>query len=167
MGWLECAGCTLIAFGPPFALFVITVARDPLRVILFVAGAFFWLLSLLVSALWWYGWYALVPNIEFGLFFSIAFQEIFRFLYFLLLKKAEGGLQKVSGVGMHIEGVHPLQNAKHTIAYVCGLGFGVMAGAFSLVNVLADSVGPGTPGFPLEAHLKDYSSGHGSYVFFF
>lgn len=31
-------------------------------------------------------------------------------------------------------------------AYVCGLGFGVMSGAFALVNVLADAVGPGTMG---------------------
>ena len=28
-----------------------------------------------------------------------------------------------------------------------GLGFGMMSGAFSLVNVLADSIGPGTVGF--------------------
>ena len=30
---------------------------------------------------------------------------------------------------------------------VVGLGFGMMSGVFSLVNVLADSVGPGTVGF--------------------
>ena len=30
---------------------------------------------------------------------------------------------------------------------VVGLGFGLMSGAFSLVNVLADSLGPGTVGF--------------------
>ena len=29
---------------------------------------------------------------------------------------------------------------------VCGLGFGLMSGAFSLFNVLADSIGPGTVG---------------------
>jgi len=29
---------------------------------------------------------------------------------------------------------------------VVGLGFGMMSGAFSLVNVLADSLGPGTVG---------------------
>lgn len=29
---------------------------------------------------------------------------------------------------------------------VSGLGFGVMSGAFSLINILADSVGPGTVG---------------------
>ena len=33
-----------------------------------------------------------------------------------------------------------------TIAAVSGLGFGIMSGAFSIVNVLADMSGPGTIG---------------------
>lgn len=37
-------------------------------------------------------------------------------------------------------------DSRHVFAYVCGLGFGVMSGAFALVNVLADAVGPGTMG---------------------
>lgn len=32
------------------------------------------------------------------------------------------------------------------ISYVSGLGFGVISGAFSLVNVLGDMTGPGTVG---------------------
>ena len=39
---------------------------------------------------------------------------------------------------------------RHILAYVVGLGFGLMSGAFSLVNVLADSAGPGTVGFHHE-----------------
>lgn len=101
-------------------------------------------------------------------FFSVAFQEAFRFLYFLLLKKAESGLEKVSANGMHIEGVHSLKNAKHTIALVCGLGFGFMSGAFALVNVLADANGPGTVGFPASAGLiKEDVDTIMSYNFFF
>ena len=41
---------------------------------------------------------------------------------------------------------------KHILAYVVGLGFGLMSGAFSLVNVLAASLGPGTLGFNGEPH---------------
>lgn len=37
-------------------------------------------------------------------------------------------------------------DSRHVFAYVCGLGFGFMSGAFALVNVLADAVGPGTMG---------------------
>lgn len=158
----------MIAFGPAFAIFVIVIARDPLRVILFVAGAFFWLLALLVSALLWFAVVPLRSKVEFGLFFSVAFQEAFRFVYFLLLKKAESGLEKVSANGMQIEGVHSLKNAKHTIALVCGLGFGFMAGAFALVNVLADANGPGTVGFPIAAGLINDEFGKNmSYNFFF
>lgn len=34
----------------------------------------------------------------------------------------------------------------HPNSPVSGLGFGIMSGAFSLVNVLADAAGPGTVG---------------------
>nr|XP_023414083.1 gamma-secretase subunit APH-1B [Loxodonta africana] len=32
------------------------------------------------------------------------------------------------------------------LAYVSGLGFGIMSGVFSFVNTLSDSLGPGTVG---------------------
>lgn len=32
-------GCTFIAFGPAFGLFVFTIARDPLRIIILIAGS--------------------------------------------------------------------------------------------------------------------------------
>ncbi|OBS72297.1 hypothetical protein A6R68_13121 [Neotoma lepida] len=47
-------GCAFIAFGPALALYVFTIATDPLRVIFLIAGAFFWLVSLLLSSVFWY-----------------------------------------------------------------------------------------------------------------
>lgn len=35
---------------------------------------------------------------------------------------------------------------KHILAYVSGLGFGIISGLFALVNILADAVGPATMG---------------------
>uniref|UniRef100_A0A8B9HFB9 Gamma-secretase subunit APH-1 n=1 Tax=Astyanax mexicanus TaxID=7994 RepID=A0A8B9HFB9_ASTMX len=32
-------GCAFIAFGPAFSLFIFTIARDPLRVIILIAGS--------------------------------------------------------------------------------------------------------------------------------
>uniref|UniRef100_A0A663FE33 Gamma-secretase subunit APH-1 n=1 Tax=Aquila chrysaetos chrysaetos TaxID=223781 RepID=A0A663FE33_AQUCH len=32
-------GCTFIAFGPVFSLFLFTIARDPLRIIILIAGS--------------------------------------------------------------------------------------------------------------------------------
>jgi gamma-secretase subunit APH-1 len=63
--------------------------------------------------------------------------------------KAEKGLLKV-------------QQAEHkklifdrrVIAYVSGLGFGLISGAFSLVNVLNDMTGPGTIG--INGHTESF-----------
>ncbi|VDK35967.1 unnamed protein product [Anisakis simplex] len=50
--------------------------------------------------------------------------------------------------GMHISGVHTLHHARHILAIVCGLGMGVMAALFLVVNVIADFWGEGTVGLP-------------------
>ncbi|XP_072428400.1 gamma-secretase subunit Aph-1b-like isoform X2 [Chiloscyllium punctatum] len=84
-------GCTFIAFGPALALFIFTIAKDPLRVIILIAG------------------------------------------------KANEGL-----AALNEDGKSPL--SVQQMAYVAGLGFGIMSGAFSVVNILAGSVGPGTVG---------------------
>ncbi|KAK7077777.1 Aph1ap [Halocaridina rubra] len=133
-------GCAMIAFGPPIALFAITIASDPIRTIMLVASSFFWLLALLFSSILYTAVIPLQDYLAFGVVFSVLFQELFRFLWFLLIKKAEGGLKKVSDGNMQI-----VEN-KNILAYVSGLGFGMISGAFSLINVLADMTGPGTIG---------------------
>lgn len=60
-------------------------------------------------------------------------QEIFRYAMYLLLRKTEAGLKEISEN-------HEIGSNKLEMAYVSGLGFGAMSGAFALVNVLADSV---------------------------
>ena len=101
-----------------------------------------------------------------GLVFSVLFQETFRYLIYLLLDKADTYLKKLT----ETEETQIFAN-KHILAYVVGLvrlnnthlrcnnqtpavlqGFGLMSGAFSLVNVLAASLGPGTLGFNGEPH---------------
>ncbi|XP_061611811.1 gamma-secretase subunit Aph-1b-like isoform X1 [Phyllopteryx taeniolatus] len=141
-------GCTFIAFGPAIALFLFTIAREPLRVIFLIAGAFFWLVSLLLSSLVWFI-SVQVSNKDsavqqkglliFGVVLSVLLQETFRFAYYKLLKKANEGLLTLSQ-----EETMPISIRQ--LAYVSGLGFGFMSGAFSVVNILADSVGPGTIG---------------------
>ncbi|XP_049649790.1 uncharacterized protein LOC126035327 isoform X4 [Accipiter gentilis] len=101
-------GCTFIAFGPVFSLFLFTIARDPLRIIVLIAGAFFWLVSLLLSSLIWFITVkASDPRDEplqkglliFGVMFSVLLQEAFRFLYYKLLRKAIEGLVALSEDG--------------------------------------------------------------------
>jgi len=142
MTYCEFFGCTFIAFGPPLAMFVFTIAKDPMKVIIMMASAFFWLLALLFSSALWAAVYPLKETLAFGLAFAVVFQELFRFVIYIILRKAEEGLQKVA-VG---EDKISIAANKHVLGYVAGLGFGVASGAFSLVNVLADSLGPGTVG---------------------
>jgi anterior pharynx defective protein 1 len=34
---MEFFGCTFLSFGPPFALFCITIANDPVKIIILIA----------------------------------------------------------------------------------------------------------------------------------
>ncbi|XP_044267702.1 gamma-secretase subunit Aph-1 [Tribolium madens] len=140
MTLVEFFGCTFLAFGPPFAMFVFTIAHDPVRIIILIAAAFFWLVSLLLSSLWWYIVVPLRKDLAFGVVFSVVFQETFRYIIYKILRKAENGLKKITDDSTQL-----IEN-KHILAYVSGLGFGIISGAFSLVNILADAVGPGTMG---------------------
>jgi len=140
-------GCALTAYGTPLALFLLTISSDPVKIIILILSAFFWLLSLLLSAILWTAVVPLKEELAFGLVFSVLFQELFRFLIYLLLDRADTYLKKLT----ETEETQIFAN-KHILAYVVGLGFGLMSGAFSLVNVLAASLGPGTLGFNGEPH---------------
>ncbi|EDO39639.1 predicted protein [Nematostella vectensis] len=131
-------GCTFIAFGPALAMFSLTIAGDAQQVIVLIASAFFWLLSLLISSIWWMVVSPLKDELAFGMTFSVLFQELFRFAYFKIIRKADEGLLSM------INNQSPLR--KHRIAYVAGLGYGLMSGLFAMVNVLADISGPGSIG---------------------
>lgn len=134
-------GCAFVAYGLPFALFVLTIAKDPVRIIVLILSAFFWLLALLLSAILWNVVIPLKDEIVFGLVFSVFFQEMFRLFIYLLLKRADTYLRQLT----ESEHTQVFLNP-HLLAYTVGLGFGLMSGAFSLFNVLADILGPGTVG---------------------
>ncbi|XP_015787033.1 gamma-secretase subunit Aph-1 isoform X2 [Tetranychus urticae] len=143
MTLIEFCGCALIAFGPPMTMFCLTVANNPIYIIIMISSCFFWLCALLTSSFLWAIVVPLKETLAFGVIFSVLIQEIFRYLFYYILKKAQTGLQKVSEVGNKgsIQSIRWL-----SLSYVSGFGFGIMSGAFSLVNVLADATGPGTVG---------------------
>ncbi|KAH9518731.1 anterior pharynx defective 1 [Bulinus truncatus] len=146
MTLMEFIGCTGIAFGPPFALCLFTIARDPMRVIVLIASAFFWLTALLFSSILWFAVVPLRETLAFGLVFSVLFQELFRFLFYKTMRLANDGLIKVSQQSDNALVPPKDFSNTHIMAYVSGLGYGLISGAFSLVNVLADLSGPGTIG---------------------
>jgi len=146
MTFMELVGCGGIAFGPALALFLLTVMQDPIRIIILTVSAFFWLVSLLVSAVLW----NLIPSesaTPISVVFSVLFQEGFRFLLYVILKKAENGMKKITMPGTNKEMFENLV----TLSYVSGLGFGVMSCAFAIINVLAAVAGPATIGLNGES----------------
>uniref|UniRef100_A0A5S6R0Y8 Gamma-secretase subunit Aph-1 n=1 Tax=Trichuris muris TaxID=70415 RepID=A0A5S6R0Y8_TRIMR len=163
MGLSEFVGCSLIAFGPSLAIFILFIASDPLRIILFIGGAFVYLLSVLFTAIFWFSIPAFNEHIIITTLLFILFQELFRYGYYRLLCKAQEGLEKVTVRGSPLDGVHPLKNATYTVAFVSGLGFGTMAGVVALLNLLADLSGPGTIGLPHSSGILPF---HGDHMFF-
>uniref|UniRef100_K7FRM5 Gamma-secretase subunit APH-1 n=1 Tax=Pelodiscus sinensis TaxID=13735 RepID=K7FRM5_PELSI len=134
---------------------MVTVSGSPAPVVPTLAMAFFWLVSLLLSSLVWFiAVKASDPGnkplqkglLIFGVLFSVLLQEAFRFLYYKLLRKAIEGL-----VALSEDGCSPISIQQ--MAYVAGLGFGLMSGAFSMINLLADALGPGTVGIHGDSQL--------------
>lgn len=70
----EFFGCACLAFGTPLAMFTFTIAHDPIRIIILIAAAFFWLLSLLFSSILWFAVVPLRNQLAFGVVFSVIFQ---------------------------------------------------------------------------------------------
>ncbi|KRY12579.1 Protein dif-1 [Trichinella patagoniensis] len=163
MGFQEFTGYFLIAFGTPLAIFLRVIMHDPMRIILFVGAAFFYMISILLAAIIWF----ILPHFDgilcFTVFLFVFLQEVIRYLYYKLIRRAQAGLDVVTEGNDSVEGVHPLKHANHMISFVIGMGFGSMAGVIALVNGLADSSGPGTVGLPSALKLNDM---HGSHHFF-
>ena len=94
-----------------------------------------WICAALVASI--FGTF--IPNnlIWLHVFVGVLFQEMFRWLMYKLVQRAEDGLNLVSK-----EPNHP--HNKSWLAYSTGMGFGLTAGAIMFVTPLALSLGPGT-----------------------
>jgi len=135
----EFFGCAFLAFGAPLAMFVFTISDSPIKIILLIFSSFLWLLALLISS---FVWFIIVPLREylfFGVIVSVFIQEGFGFAVYMLLDKTRAGLQELAGDSL-------ITHNKPVLAYVSGLGFGLISGLFQSVNILADTIGPGTMG---------------------
>lgn len=141
MTLLEFVGCSLTAYSPILAICLFAVMHDPIRIIILVTSAFFWLVALLLASIFW-------NFIMFRHFFpasvvvSVLFQELFRYGIYYVLKKAEQVLKKMNVPNTNKE----VSSNKQVVPLVSGLGFGAISGCFSLVNILAELAGPGTVG---------------------
>lgn len=92
---LEFWGCTLITFGPALAMFSMTVAHDPVKVILLISSSFFWLMSFLVVAICWAVINTFCDYLIIGAYLAVLSQEIFRYLFHLVTKRAAVYLETI------------------------------------------------------------------------
>lgn len=86
---LEFWGGALIAFGPALAMFSLTVAHDPIKVILLISSSFFWLLSFLAAAICWALISTFCDCLIIGAILAVFSQEVFRCLFHIVTKKAQ------------------------------------------------------------------------------
>lgn len=148
---LECAGCTMIAYGVPFSMFVFTIAQHPFRIIVSMTSAFFWIVSLFISSMIWFAIVPLRGQVAFTVPFAVLLQELFRYFFYRLIKKAEVALEKVELQELTDKG---MVFDRLAVAYASGYGFGIISGTFAIVNVLSDMIGPGTIG--INGHSPDF-----------
>lgn len=94
---LEFWGCALITFGPALALFILTVAHDPIKVILLVSSSFFWLMSFLIAAIFWALINSFCDCLITGALMAVLAQEGFRYLFHIATKRAQLYLSTVIG----------------------------------------------------------------------
>lgn len=86
---LEFWGCALITFGPALAMFSLTIAHDPVKVILLISSSFFWLLSFLSVAICWAIISTFCDYLIIGAYLAVISQEVFRYLFHRATKKAQ------------------------------------------------------------------------------
>lgn len=145
MPLFQAFGCALTAFGAHILLFAFIIAKDPLKVIVLIAAAFFWLLSILCSSIIWFVVYPLKSYIIFGAICSVFCQESFRLFQFKIFKKFDNFLQQMSGNSHEQRSTSLIDNRfnNKTIAFTSGCGFGFISAVFAFSNLLAASYGPG------------------------
>jgi len=129
-------GCGLTAFGPGLSIYLTVVVGNAQYVILSLSSAFFWVTSLLIISILWY-FINPYTSATVTIIYGVLIQEFSRWLYFLLYKKAEYGLNTVAA--------EPGSKLNQPMfAFVSGLGFGLTSALITYVTLLESTLGPGT-----------------------
>ncbi|KAF9359941.1 gamma secretase complex protein [Mortierella sp. AD094] len=129
-------GCALTAYGPGLAIFFGCIAPNAQHVLLMVSSAFFWLLSLLIASAVWFLAKSSQDRYALTIIYTVLLQEVFRWFLFLLINRAEQGLNMVAK--------HPKSKFNRSgYSFAAGMGFGLMFGIISYITQLTQSLGPG------------------------
>ncbi|KAI8081888.1 gamma-secretase subunit Aph-1 [Gilbertella persicaria] len=136
MSLLTFFGCLFLAYGPILSIFFLYIAPNAQYVLLMVSSAFFCLISLLLSSVIWYLAKSTQQLHFVSIGYSVAIQELFRWSFYLLLSRAEHGLNTVSA--------HPKSPFnRHAFSFVSGYGYALMSALVGYISLLVESIGPG------------------------
>ncbi|OAQ33881.1 Aph-1 [Linnemannia elongata AG-77] len=113
-------GCAFTAYGPSLAIFFGSIAPNAQLVILMVSSAFFWLISVLLASAIWYMASDSRNTFPVTIIYTVLLQELFRYFLYLLINRAESGLNMVA--------MHPKSkfNRSYITQLVNSLGPGVI-----------------------------------------
>jgi anterior pharynx defective protein 1 len=128
------AGSLLITFSPALALFILIITRSSQLVILSLGSAFFWLISILLTSIFWYIIPPLKTTYAFIIPFSVLFQEVFRWLFWLIYDKAynRGALAN-----------DPSKPSNFLASLAIGWGIGTASALILFASVVWHGSGPG------------------------
>ncbi|KAI8986474.1 gamma-secretase subunit Aph-1 [Pilobolus umbonatus] len=129
-------GCFFIAYGPILATFILILAPNAQYVLLMVASAFFCLIALLLSSVIWYFAEGIQNKHYITIAYSIFIQEVCRLCFYLLLNKAERGLNAVAR-----NPKSPFNRS--AFAFVSGCGYALLSSLVGFISLLIESIGPG------------------------
>ncbi|KAL0489303.1 gamma-secretase subunit APH, partial [Acrasis kona] len=152
--YLALIGNALIVFGPIVSIFNFYLCNIPQLVIVFVAAAFFYLLSTcLTSAFYFIPGIVNLPYLLVSI--GVSIQEIFRFALFLAYLFTERGYERNLKVKL-LYGKFAWLHA----SVAAGLGFATCHALLLNGNVLSQSYGPGTlylPNCPTITYFTHHS----------
>ncbi|EFJ11723.1 hypothetical protein SELMODRAFT_235206 [Selaginella moellendorffii] len=137
-------GYTLIALGPGFSLFFLSIVSKPLLILTLLASTLVWLASLVALAIVWRGFLPLGSSSWICLPLlasSVALQEFLRVHFWRTFKKVESSL---NGVAVRISKPPLRPSEKIEIAIALGFGHGLAHSIMFCLSLLTPAFGPGT-----------------------
>ncbi|EDQ89497.1 uncharacterized protein MONBRDRAFT_32302 [Monosiga brevicollis MX1] len=129
-------GNIFIIYSAPLALFWFNVRKSSKLVIILISSAFLWLVAALLTAVVWVAVPPLKDDYWFALIASVLLQELFRYLWWRLLRRTEHDLSILSPDG-------DVVITREKLAMVSGLGYGLMSSTMMTCNLLDIMSGPG------------------------
>eukprot|EP00911_Craspedida_sp_UC1_P001926 UC1_evm2s1481 len=130
-------GALFTAYAFPLAVFLNFAKGSPKLVIMMVTGCFMYLMGAILSSIIWVAVPPLYLVPWFMVVISVPCQELFRWFYWKMLKKAEVGLNTLAPEDGSVI-------TRDRVALVAGLGQGLVAGTLPLASVLPALSGPST-----------------------